>query len=160
VFDALQADVKRALDLAFDALTTPERLGLLQLCEKLRRQLPAIEHPLINQIGEQADATELGGKLPSALADRLLITRARPPAAFMLYAQDRGCTAPSCDVPAYFTEIHHVRPWAKTHITDVNDLTLACRPSTPSPARLDHSQKPARRHPKNSSAMTTTTRRR
>ena len=107
MFDALQADVKRALDLAFDALTTPERLGLLQLCEKLRRQLPAIEHPLINQIGEQADATELGGKLPSALADRLLITRARPPAAFMLYAQDRGCTAPSCDVPAYFTEIHH-----------------------------------------------------
>jgi hypothetical protein len=30
---------------------------------------------LINQIGEQADATELGCKLPSALADRLHITR-------------------------------------------------------------------------------------
>jgi hypothetical protein len=55
VFDALQADVKRALDLSFDALTIPERLGLLQLCEKVRRQLPAIEHPLINQISGQAD---------------------------------------------------------------------------------------------------------
>ena len=39
---------------------------MLQRCEKMRRQLPAIEHPLINQVGEQADATELGGKLPSA----------------------------------------------------------------------------------------------
>jgi hypothetical protein len=47
----------------------------LQRCEKLRRRLPAIEHPLINQVGEQADATELGGTLPSTLANRLLITR-------------------------------------------------------------------------------------
>jgi hypothetical protein len=74
VFDALKADLKRALDLSFDALTTPERWALLQSCETLRRQLPAIEHPLINQIAEQADATELGGKLPSALANRLRIT--------------------------------------------------------------------------------------
>ncbi|MDT5354610.1 MAG: hypothetical protein QOJ56_3142, partial [Mycobacterium sp.] len=70
-FDALEADLDRALQLSFDALTTPERLAMLQRCEKMRRQLPAIEHPLINQVGEQADATELGGKLPSALANRL-----------------------------------------------------------------------------------------
>jgi Domain of unknown function (DUF222) len=75
VFDALKAGFKRALDLSFDALTTPERLALLQTCEMFRRQLPAIEHPLINQIGEQADDTELGGKLLSALANRLRITR-------------------------------------------------------------------------------------
>ncbi len=31
---------------------------------------------MINQVGEQADETELGGKLPSALANRLRITRA------------------------------------------------------------------------------------
>jgi Domain of unknown function (DUF222) len=74
-FDALEADLDRALQLSFDALTTPERLAMLQRCEKMRRQLPAIEHPLINQVGEQADATELGGKLPSALANRLRITR-------------------------------------------------------------------------------------
>ncbi|HME74295.1 MAG TPA: HNH endonuclease signature motif containing protein [Mycobacterium sp.] len=76
VFDALKADFKRALDLSFDALTTPERLALLQCSETFRRQLPALEHPLINQVGQQADATELGGKLPSALANRLRITRA------------------------------------------------------------------------------------
>ncbi len=75
VFDALKADFKRASDLSFDALTTPERLALLQCCETFRRQLPVLEHPLINQVSEQADATELGGKLPSALADRLRITR-------------------------------------------------------------------------------------
>ena len=40
VFDALEADVRRALDLSFDALTTPERLALLDRCEKMRRRLP------------------------------------------------------------------------------------------------------------------------
>jgi Domain of unknown function (DUF222) len=76
VFDALAAGMKRALDLSFDALTTPERLALLQQCETLRRWLPAVEHPLINQLSEQAGTTELGGKLPSALANRLRISRA------------------------------------------------------------------------------------
>ena len=75
-FDALEADVDRALELSFDALITPERLVMLARCEVFRRRLPALEHPLINQIGGQADATELGGRLPSALADRLRITRA------------------------------------------------------------------------------------
>ena len=32
VFDALEADLKRALDLRCDALTAPERLALLQRC--------------------------------------------------------------------------------------------------------------------------------
>src|ERR1700729_2548499 len=76
VFDALRAGLKRALDLRCDALTTPERLALLQSCEEIRRLLPAVEHPLINQLSEQAEATELGGKLPAALANRLRISRA------------------------------------------------------------------------------------
>src|SRR3984885_4803732 len=76
VFDALEADFKRALDLRCDALTTPERLALLRTCGKGRRWLPAVEHPLINQLSDQADATELGGTLAAALADRLRITRA------------------------------------------------------------------------------------
>jgi hypothetical protein len=76
VFDALKAGFKRALELRCDALTTPESLAVLESCEMFRRQLPAIEHPLLNQISAQADATELGGKLPAALANRLLISRA------------------------------------------------------------------------------------
>jgi hypothetical protein len=76
VFDALKADLKRAVDLTFDVLTTPERLTVLQNCEEIRRMLSAVEHPLINQLAAQADATELDGKLPAALADRLRISRA------------------------------------------------------------------------------------
>jgi hypothetical protein len=56
VFDALEADLDRALELSFDALTTPERLVMLARSEVFRRRLPALEHPLINQIGRQADA--------------------------------------------------------------------------------------------------------
>ena len=76
VLDALEAGYKRALDLTFDVLTTPERLAVLERCEQMRRWHPAIEHPLINQLAEQADPTELGGKLAPALANRLRISRA------------------------------------------------------------------------------------
>ena len=53
---------------------------------------------------------------------------ASPAQRIVLHAKDRGCSFPDCDVPGYFTEVHHVTPWAKTHTTDVNDLTLACGP--------------------------------
>jgi hypothetical protein len=76
VFDGLKASMKRAVDLRCDALTTPERLALLESCEVFRRQLSAVEYPLINQIAAQADETELGGKLPAALANRLRVSRA------------------------------------------------------------------------------------
>ena len=76
VLDALEAGYKRALDLTFDVLTTPERLRVLQRWEQLRRWQPAVEHALINQLAEQADPTELGGTLAAALANRLRITRA------------------------------------------------------------------------------------
>jgi hypothetical protein len=76
VFDALKAGMKRAVDLRCDTLTTPERLALLESCEVFRRQLSAVEHPLINQLSLQVDAAELGGKLPAALANRLRISRA------------------------------------------------------------------------------------
>ncbi len=76
VLDVLEDGYKRALDLMFDVLTTPERLNVLQRFEGFRRQQPAIEHVLINQLAAQADATELGGKLGPALANRLRISRA------------------------------------------------------------------------------------
>ena len=76
MLDALEAGYKRALDLTFDVLTTPERLRVLQRWEQLRRWHPAVEHPLINQLAEQANPAELGGKLAAALANRLRISRA------------------------------------------------------------------------------------
>src|ERR1700685_1697788 len=76
VLDALEAGYKRALDLTFDVLSTPERLRVLERWEQMRRWQPAVEHALINQLAEQAGPAELGGKLAAVLADRLRISRA------------------------------------------------------------------------------------
>jgi Domain of unknown function (DUF222) len=75
-FDALDAGVDRISDLAFDVLTTPERLRALERLERVARRLRAPQHTLVNQLGAQANAEELGGRLRSALADRLRITNA------------------------------------------------------------------------------------
>jgi hypothetical protein len=60
---------------SFDALATRKQLALLERLERVRRLLPVPEHPLINQIPEQATPAEIGGKLAHVLADRLRITR-------------------------------------------------------------------------------------
>ncbi len=46
----------------------------------------------------------------------------------VLYAKDRGCTAPGCTAPGYLCEVHHCTPYATHPVTDVNDLTLVCGP--------------------------------
>lgn len=66
--------MKGLLDLTFDALTTPERLAMLERCEQIRRQLPAVEYPLLTELAGQLPAV-LGGKLPAVLANRLRISR-------------------------------------------------------------------------------------
>ncbi len=74
-FDALRAAVSRILGHSYDGLTTPERLALLERLEQETRRLRVPGHQLINQLSEQAQPEELGGKLSHALADRLRITR-------------------------------------------------------------------------------------
>jgi hypothetical protein len=51
---------------------------------------------------------------------------ASPGQRIVLYAKDRGCSFPNCDVPGYLAEVHHVTPYAKCGTTDVNDLTFGC----------------------------------
>jgi hypothetical protein len=51
---------------------------------------------------------------------------ASPAQRIVLYAKDRGCTAPGCTVPGYYSEVHHVTDYAQCRTTDVNDLTFAC----------------------------------
>jgi hypothetical protein len=53
---------------------------------------------------------------------------ASPAQRIVLYAKDRGCSAPGCTVPGYYCEVHHVTDWATCHTTDINDLTFACGP--------------------------------
>lgn len=76
VFDALDCDLDRLCDLSFEVFTTPERLRALERLEHVARRLRAPQHGLINQLGAQASEAELGGKLRSALADRLRTTKA------------------------------------------------------------------------------------
>jgi hypothetical protein len=52
---------------------------------------------------------------------------ASPGQRIVLYAQDRGCTAPGCTAPAYQCQVHHAeRDWVDGGQTDIDDLTLAC----------------------------------
>lgn len=75
-FDALHTAVSGVLELSCDAVTTRERLALLDRLELEWRRLPAARHDLINEVRRQSTAVEIGGKLAHVLADRLRITRA------------------------------------------------------------------------------------
>ena len=47
----------------------------------------------------------------------------------VLYATERGCTHPGCDVPAYWCQVHHAeKDWAAGGQTNIHDLTLSCGP--------------------------------
>ncbi|BBX97276.1 hypothetical protein MLAC_25700 [Mycobacterium lacus] len=50
---------------------------------------------------------------------------ASPGQRIVLYAKDRGCSAPGCDVKGYNAEVHHLTPYAQCRTTNVNDLTFA-----------------------------------
>jgi hypothetical protein len=73
--DALRAAVSRVLGHSYDSLTNPERLSLLEMLEHETRRLQVPGHQLINQLAEQSNSTELGGRLAHVLADRLHISR-------------------------------------------------------------------------------------
>jgi Domain of unknown function (DUF222) len=53
---------------------------------------------------------------------------ATPDQRIVLYAKDRGCTHPGCDVPGYWSEVHHIDEWAAGGLTDADKLTFACKP--------------------------------
>lgn len=54
---------------------------------------------------------------------------ASPDQRIVLYAKDRGCTHPGCDVPGYWSEVHHIHEWAAGGLTDADKLTFACKPN-------------------------------
>ncbi len=75
-FDALDAAFDKVAEFDVDALATNDQLALLERYERLRRRIPAAEHPLINSLARQATPEELGGKLSHAVAEWTLISRA------------------------------------------------------------------------------------
>lgn len=75
-FDALDTALEVVLGLDSHMLDTRARLTRLQRFEQVRRRLSAGEHPLINELAQEATPAELGGKLPHAIADWTLIRSA------------------------------------------------------------------------------------
>lgn len=75
MFDALDAAWDRACALNFDALSPRQQLAVLRRCEKQRRRIPAVEHPVINSLARQAPSFELGGTVVHAIAEATLISR-------------------------------------------------------------------------------------
>jgi hypothetical protein len=53
---------------------------------------------------------------------------ASPGQRIVLYAKDRGCSAPGCGVGGYYCEVHHVTDYAQCGTTDIDNLTFACGP--------------------------------
>ncbi len=84
----------------------------------LIRMASRAHHYLAVFDGHQNRPLYLGRARRIASADQRLV----------LYAKDRGCTAPGCNVPAYWTEVHHDDDWARGGRTDIDRLTLACKP--------------------------------
>ena len=72
------------------------------------------------------------------------------PQTIALYARDRGCSFPGCDIPPEWCERHHILSWTDGGLTDLNNLTLLCsyhhhnfltkgwecRTNAPRPARM------------------------
>jgi hypothetical protein len=54
---------------------------------------------------------------------------ASPGQRIVLYSLHGGCTKPGCHVPPYGCEVHHAaRDWKRGGQTNINELTLACKP--------------------------------
>ena len=45
-----------------------------------------------------------------------------------LIARDRGCSFPDCDSPPEWTQRHHIIAWQDGGPTNLDNLTLLCRP--------------------------------
>ena len=52
------------------------------------------------------------------------------PQTIALYARDKGCSFPGCDIPPEWCERHHILSWAEGGLTDLNNLTLLCVTTT------------------------------
>ena len=48
------------------------------------------------------------------------------PQTIALYARDKGCSFPGCDIPPEWCQRHHILSWADGGLTDLNNLTLLC----------------------------------
>ncbi|GAA4391325.1 HNH endonuclease signature motif containing protein [Tsukamurella soli] len=147
---AAKRDERTPTQRRHDALTHALRLALGHA--GTHRGLPAmvIATMTVDQLTSLAGTatTATGGTLPVADALRLagghpryvLLTDvasrplwlgrtrrlAAPDQRIALYATEKGCSAPGCDVPPAFCAVHHMDEYAAGGTTDIDNLTLVC----------------------------------
>ncbi|SDI95089.1 protein of unknown function [Frankineae bacterium MT45] len=86
-----------------------------------------ISIPETMSLAEEADVVSVvlnaeGGVLSHGRTRRL----ASPAQRLALFARDRGCTFPSCSIPAQWTQVHHQTPWQYGGETSVQTTALLC----------------------------------
>ncbi|EUA65737.1 putative rEP13E12 repeat protein [Mycobacterium xenopi 4042] len=81
MLDRLESAVDELAALRFDALTTPERLLVLERLERVARRLPVAGHALINGVRQQATPVELAESCRTRWPTGCASPAARPPAA-------------------------------------------------------------------------------
>ncbi|MDT5130789.1 MAG: hypothetical protein QOE41_100 [Mycobacterium sp.] len=74
--ERLEDDAERFTALSLDALSDMDRVSVLCRLTKIARKFSGRGYDVVNQLVEEATATDIGGPLVSVLADRLLITPA------------------------------------------------------------------------------------
>jgi hypothetical protein len=90
---------------------------LLPITDLIRMATPA-NHYLAVFDGITGQSLWLGRSKRLASADQRI----------MLLSKYRGCTAPGCPVNGYNSQVHHAaKDWKHGGMTDIDDLTLACK---------------------------------
>lgn len=149
--DAIDKDARSAAQRNHDALLTANRALLASGQLGQHRGLPAsiVVTTTLEQLEAAAGRGLTGGGTVLPMSDVIRLARhahhylaifdkckalalyhtkrlASPAQRIVLYAKDRGCSAPGCTVPGFYSEVHHVTGYATCGCTDVNNLTFAC----------------------------------
>ena len=73
-------------------------------------------HPVLRLFDTDGQPLHLGrGARLASAAQRLA-----------LYARDRGCNRPGCDMPPQWTQLHHLDEYQYGGLTDVEEMCLVC----------------------------------
>ncbi|ORA17751.1 hypothetical protein BST14_08145, partial [Mycobacterium arosiense ATCC BAA-1401 = DSM 45069] len=158
-FDTIDAALDVLVGYDSEALATREQLAMLERCEKVRRRLPAIEHPLINALARQAPSTELGGTAVHAIAEATLIGRSEasrrikeardlgprhgltgepiPPALAATAAAQRDGTLGSGQVSVIRKFYHQLPGWIDAATREQAEAKLAAEGTRYRPEQLD-----------------------
>jgi hypothetical protein len=107
--DQLRADADGCAQIAGAAVREPISAGAARRLACDARIIPAV-------LGGPSEVLDLGREERTAT----------PAQRRALALRDGGCTAPGCDRPPDWCEAHHLVPWKRGGVTNIDELTLVC----------------------------------